>query len=312
MMACVAVFGLRWCNMCIHRAIIMFKKSIAVASLLCAASAFAQESPSRQLEAGKTADMNNWMWKAQQQRDLSEGAQAAKAVTDAVQAKNCTGAVAALNTGLAKAHNEVLVLAGAMFQDGICVKANWDRAVRFYERAHAAGSPVAAPHLVAGYASTAGGRDLGTALWWAAKANTAVPSACADVVPLANDTTQFVAALNKWPAGQLQGCAYAAAVMASVQADAASHELQASLGLKGTLKIAFSPASGQMSFEQDLGLAPTNKVALDAGNQERAMRNALAEHLRDLAERSVKRFEKPTSMAPDWRVAAEIAFSPKG
>ena len=290
----------------------MFKKSIAAISLVCVASAFAQEAPSRQLEAGKTADLNNWMWKAQQPRDLSEGAKASKAVTDAVQAKDCQAAVAALNVGLAKAHKEVLVLAGAMFQDGICVKANWDRAVRFYERAHAAGSRVAAPRLVAGYASTAGGRDLGTALWWAARANTALPAACAAVVPLANDTTQFVAALNNWPAGQLQGCAYAAAVMASVQAEAASDELQASLGLKGTLKIAFSPYSGQMSFEQDLGLAPTNKMALDAGNQERAMRNALAEHLRELAERSVKRFEKPTSIAADWRVAAEIAFNPRG
>jgi hypothetical protein len=83
------------------------------------------------------------------------------------------------------------------------------------------------------------------------------------------------------------------------------------LGLQGTLKVNFSPASGHLSFEQDLGLAPGLKTGVDTGDNERAMRSALVEHLRDTADRVRQRLEKPSSVGADWRVATEFRFAPR-
>jgi hypothetical protein len=237
---------------------------------------------------------------------LTDGERAVQAVTEAMAKRDCTAAATALNAGLAKQHPEVWLLAGAMFEDGLCLKANWDRAVDFYQRADKAGQPNAALRLASGYATSAGGRDLAAALWWAARGKVAQPAACASVATQAAEPDRFVAALKAWPAGQLDACAYAAAVMATVQGELVGDDLASSLGLEGRIRIAFVPAEGRIDIDDDLAAA--GGVTADAAVREaqaRTMRTALQQQLRAVADRALKRHAKPAAVPAAWRVDSE-------
>jgi len=261
----------------------------------------------RQFQAGREADFDQWRWaQTQRARALTEGERAVQAVTAAMVKRDCTAAAAALNAGLAKQHPEVWLLAGAMFEDGLCLKPNWDRAVNFYQRADSAGQPAAALRLAAGYAAPAGGKDLAAALWWAARGKTALPSACASASAMANEPDRFVAALKAWPAGQLEACAYAAAVMATLQGEFAGNDLASSLGLEGRVRIAFVPAEARIDIDDDLAAA--GGVSSDAAVREaqaRTMRTALQQQLRSVADRALKRHAKPAAVPAGWRVDSE-------
>jgi hypothetical protein len=277
-----------------------------VAALCSFFGASAQDSD-RQFQAGRQADFDQWRWsQTQRARALTEGERAVQSVTEAMAKRDCTAAAAALNAGLAKQHPEVWLLAGAMFEEGLCLKANWDRAVNFYQRADTAGQPAAALRLAAGYATSAGGKDLAAALWWAARGKTPLPSACAAVAALANEPDRFVAALKAWPAGQLDACAYAAAVMATLQGEFAGNDLASALGLEGRVRIVFVPAEARIDIDDDLAAA--GGVSSDAAVREaqsRTMRTALQQQLRAVADRTLTRLAKPAAVPAGWRVESE-------
>jgi hypothetical protein len=282
---------------------------------LCVGTAVAQLIPQnlnpserdRQFKSDQEQSLSLSRWfESQRTRPLSEPEKAVRAVQDAVARGDCAGAVSALNAGLAKAYPQVWMLAGAMYEDGICLKANWDRAVSFYQRADAAGHAGAAQRLAAGYASPVGGRDLAAALWWAARARTALPSPCAQVVPLADDADRFIAALKAWPAGQLGACAYAAAVMSSVQGELVAPDLAAAYGLQGTVRLSYVPDQARLDIIDDLKLTSTAvQDALAQKADERAARAALTQQLRQAADRAFKRYDKPAGIPPAWHVEAE-------
>jgi hypothetical protein len=291
----------------------MRRARIALLAWACVGAALAQSPTTgeRQFQAGREADLNQWRWaQAQRNRTLSEGERAVQAVTSAITRGDCVAAAAALNAGLAKQHPEVWLLAGAMFEDGLCLKANWERALNFYQRADNAGQPAAAFRLAGGYATPAGGRDLAASLWWAARAKTALPASCAQVTPLAGDPDRFIAALKTWPAGQLDACAYAGAVMSAVQGELAAPDLAANLGLEGTIRIVYVPAEARVEFSDDLAAAGAG-VVTDAATRDaeaRATRTALQEQLRQTADRALKRHAKPAAVPAAWRVETQHAL----
>jgi hypothetical protein len=269
---------------------------------LCASSAFAQGE--RQFQAGREADFDQWRWaQTQRNRQLTEAERAVQAVTDAIVKGDCTAAAGALNAGLAKQHPQVWLLAGVMFEEGLCLKANWPRALGFYERADGAGLPGAALRLAAGYATPAGGRDLAASLWWAARAKVALPAPCAQAAPLAGEPDRFVAALEAWPAGQVEACAYAGAVMSGLMGELVGGDLAGSLGLEGRIRIVFEPAQGRVDLSDEL--VPAGGVVADAATRDaeaRATRAALQQHLRTAADRALKRHAKPAAVPVAWRV----------
>jgi hypothetical protein len=286
------------------------RKALALfAVALCAAAAFAQSSSQgeRQFQAGREADFNQWRWaQNQRSRQLTESERAVQAVTDAIVKGDCTAAAAALNAGLAKQHPEIWMLAGVMFEEGLCLKANWPRALGFYERADGAGQPGAAMRLAAGYATPAGGRDLAASLWWAARAKVALPAPCAQATPLAGEPDRFVAALKAWPAGQIEACAYSGAVMSALMGELVGGDLAAVLGLEGRVRIVFLPAQGQVDLNDDL--VPAGGLVADAATRDaeaRVARAALQQQLRAVADRALKRHAKPTALPASWRVEAE-------
>jgi hypothetical protein len=130
-------------------------------SLAGAALAQSSSTGERQFQAGREADLNQWRWtQTQRNRTLTEGEKAVQAVSAAIALGDCVAAASALNAELAKAHPEVWMVAGAMFEEGLCLKANWECTLNFYQRADVAGQPGAAARLAVGYATPAGGRDL--------------------------------------------------------------------------------------------------------------------------------------------------------
>jgi hypothetical protein len=217
--------------------------------------------------------------------------------------------MAKLNAGIAKAYPEVLGLAGAMLEEGLCLKPNWDRALGFYEKALAAGQPGIAPRIAAGYAAPIGGRDQAAALWWSIRAKTALPAPCTSVAAVVDDADKFVAALNAWPAGRLAACAYAAAVMAMIQSEAESPALASTYGLKGSFKVNWVPAQGRADVDDALvlamGAAPTTADDRDATQA----KQAFSKRLRQVIDRALKRYDKPAGIAADWQVQAQFAVN---
>ena len=266
----------------------------------------------RQFESGRGAELQQWQWRAQRGVQPTPAQAAVQVVLDAVQKRDCPGAVAGLNAGLAKAYPEMFTLAGALYEEGVCVRQSWERAEGLYQRALAVNHPGVAPRVAAGYASAPAGPDLAASLWWAARARTAQPAACAAIAPLADDADKFVAALQAWPAGQLGHCAYAAAVMASVQAELEQPDFAASHGMAGTVVLTFVPAQGRIDI-QDEGVdaqaaVPAVTVASSQDADRRAARRAFQAQLRQAADRALKRFERPARVPAEWRVEARHVF----
>lgn len=266
----------------------------------------------RQFEAGRSAELQQWQWRAQRGVEPTPAQKAVQVVLDALQKRDCAGAVAGLNAGLTKSYPEIFTLAGALYEEGVCVRQNWQRAEGLYQRAIAVNHPGVMPRLAAGYAGAAGGRDHAATLWWAARAKTALPAVCASVVPLAGDADKFIAALQAWPATQIQQCAYAAAVMASVQAEMEQPDFANSHGMVGTVVMDFVPAQGRIAIQDEGVDAPPVVGVLTAGSSQdlerRAARKAFQAQLRQVADLALKRFEKPAGLPADWRVEARHVF----
>jgi hypothetical protein len=266
----------------------------------------------RQFEAGRSADRQNWEWRAKQGIEPTEAEKASQAVVDAIAQRDCARAASQLNAGLAKGHAELMLLAGAMYEEGVCLKPNWERAVNFYEKAAAAGRPEAVARIAAGYAAPTGGSDAAAALWWALKAKTAMPAACMQAASVADDADRFVNALKAWPAGQLAACVYVAAVLATIQGDIAGPGTAAAYGHRGKVRFSFDAARGRIDIAEELTAAPAPaNVLADATQREanlRVAREALSARLRELADRALKRYAKPAAVPADWRADAEFVF----
>jgi len=266
-------------------------------------------------EALRDLDQQNNESRARMGVALSEAEKVVKQVTDAVVRRDCVGAVAALNIGLSKGMPEVITLAGAMYEEGLCVKPNWDRAVSLYQRAANAGHPGVAARLAAGYASASGGRDKAAALWWAVRAKTALPTACTPAASV-DDPDRFVAALQAWPAGRLDACAYTAAVMANIQAEAEGEgpSLASSFGLVGKIRVVFVPEKGSLDIVDELSEgANTGNLSADGVAIQAERRNArrnFVSGLRLRADNGFKRFDKPSALPAEWRAEAAHDIRP--
>lgn len=260
-------------------------------------------------EALRDLDKQNSDSRARMGEPLTEAEKVVQQVTAALARRDCPGAVAALNTGLGKGYPEVVTLAGALYEEGVCVKQNWDRAVSLYQRAANAGHPGVAARLAAGYASAQGGRDKAAAVWWAVRARTALPPVCKPEAPT-EDTERFVAALKAWPPGQLDNCAYAAAIMANIQAEAEGEgpSLATSFGLVGKIRVVYVPHRDSVEIVDELTEgAVTGNLSADAVAVQAERRNARKNFMAGLrlrADMGFKRFEKPASVPADWRVEA--------
>lgn len=238
------------------------------------------------------------------------------AIVKAIEAKDCSSAARALNSALEKPSPAVLLLAGAMFEQGLCLKPSAERAARFYLRAQE--QPGVPARLAALYASPAAGPDKGLALWWGQRAELPLPRDC-EVAPEARqDVDRFGAAIGTWSAARLDGCVHVVGVLASVGAEFVT--ARAGDGLSAL----FVPASGQWTVATD----QLTQEAMDAGVGAGAIRGsapgfqrseswsqpdttkarareelkALAPRVERLAADALKRYPRPDGLDPAWRL----------
>ena len=167
------------------------------------------------------------------------GAVAVDLIRGSIAGRDCNLAVKRLKSGLEEGYPEVSLLAGSMYENGICVKRDWSRAVTFYVQAHDAGEADGAARVAAGYADLANGPDVAAALWWARKLPVFRVPHCSVPKEAMADPDRFVAALAAWPRQQLAVCNYLAGVLATISAEVKYPELAAryAIGVDVTLRF---------------------------------------------------------------------------
>lgn len=246
-------------------------------------------------------------WAAPDEYATRMDEEATESVLLNIEHKNCEGAVKALNKGLAAKHPGVMLMAASMFEGGLCVRQDWDKAADYYQMAHAAGRREALPRLISGYAEK--NRDPGAALWWLAQ-NASMPAACQSANHLANDPDAFVAALNKWPKGQVAACVYTGGVLMRVIGDVEFPAGGARQGVFGDALMHFVPATGTITWTSEgIGRLDVSR-AVQVGNDERSVfADSFLKLTREVSDRALKQFPKPEGVDPAWVVDMRFSFS---
>lgn len=224
--------------------------------------------------------------------------------------RDCPLAVARLNDGLEKRYLDAYVMAGAMFEQGLCVKAQWERASTMYQRALAAGHRGGQYRLVAGMAE----RDRAVALWWSQEGTALqLPSECRVAAETHGDAEAYAAALRAWPAGRLGVCSFIAGVAASVFGEVEYPGDTRGRQIEGTVEMHILPGAGRIEWQGvDLRLSEAwvaQLPAARAGRLDAQAREAVLAYLDGIAQRALRRYPVPTQAGADLRLVVRLVFS---
>jgi len=229
---------------------------------------------------------------------------------------NCSSAVAAIKSGLAAKKPYIMLLAGNLYEEGICVKPDWDKAAGLYMRAQEAGQRYALERLVAGYARP--GRDNGMAIWWAARsANSgAYPARCIPSADPINDPDGFNGALEKMPPATFQSCVYLIGVVNELVSQVRYPPLALRNNVSGSFKMAFVPAAGTITWtvekldvEDNASTAFYRNLADEDLNNPRTIKNSLIDYLNGKSKFALARYSRPAGdFAPDYTYSFAYHF----
>ena len=258
----------------------------------------------------------------------AQAGEATKGVVKALEARDCAAAAKELNTAIAGGSAEALVFGGVMFEEGLCLKANGERAARLYQRAADAGAPDARSRLASLYASPVGGSDKGAAIWWGLQAGLPLPKACVVDADMRGNAERFAQTLNAWPAGQVDACVHVTAVLAVLDAELVL--LKPDNPSQDGVTVEFRPATGRLaasvsalgtSFADAAPRVTTanNVVGSNAISQsaspEQIRAQAVLEEKQELARQidrvcksALARFPRSASaIDADWRTSLRVA-----
>lgn len=237
---------------------------------------------------------------------------ALEGVHNAMQLGSCATAVERLNAGLKSRYPSVYLLAGTMYEHGICLKQDWDRAAVMYQQANDAGEPKGLLRLIAGLAS--GNRDRAAAMYWAQTPDTvAMPAECSAGKDLRADPDAYVAQLRSWPAGRLDACVYAVGVAAAIAGDVEYPSTGAAFSVYGRYRMEFNPSAATVDWvEEELRFG--DLVGLSGGDDvrdrdSRKVKDSLRRHLEENSQRALRRFTRPADVPTGWRVRDIYAFN---
>ena len=248
-----------------------------------------------------------------------------KAVVKAIEARDCAAAVRELNLALSGSSAEALLFGGAMFEQGLCLKQNIERAARLYLRASEAGANGARSRLAALYASPAAGPDKGTAVWWGLQAGLPLPKQCVVANEMRSSPEVFSQALSAWPAGLLDACVHVTGVLAVLDSE---FIVKLESESNGGVAIDFRPATGRI----DAGVTLVTQTLRDSGvrvaeahsmssvlqsgttpspDQLRAQQlqeqlQNLSKQVQSVANDALARFPRPESVGKDWRIQMRV------
>jgi len=239
-------------------------------------------------------------------------------IMDRIGNKDCAGAVSDLNAALKHDFPEVQLLAGTMYEHGVCVKRDWERAVPYYIQAWQGGVKDAANRLAAGYAAPEND-DVAAALWWASRerdrgghaAGIAKLVGCTVRPAAADDMDRFVAELQTWPQSRLQACNYMTGVMATVAGELRYPTVAGMYNVGGDVDVRFLPAVPRI----DLKLGATRTVQMsgwidgDATRERETLaKNGFKQALNQVVERALRRYPHPDGIPSDTLVQLTYRF----
>lgn len=235
-------------------------------------------------------------------------AQAMNDVLIQIQAKDCAAAVQALNKGLADQQPGVIMLAGTMYEQGQCLKPDWERAAHFYQRAYEAGNNAALPRLISGYAEK--NRDPGAALWWQTKQGYPLPAECGSANQLVGDPEAFVAALNAWPKERLAACVYTAGVTQRILGDIQYQDGSRGYEQPGITIMRFVPATGTITWTSErTGRIKVSQTEPATRDPRSLPDDVFLKRMHAIGERTLHQFAKPNNIDPAWKVDVKILFT---
>lgn len=240
------------------------------------------------------------------------GEKAVSAIKGRIRLKDCAGAIDDLKTGLKKGFPEANMLAGSMYENGVCVKRDWERAIPFYIQAWEGGLREGADRLAAGYAAPENGADVAAALWWAVRGRGRdwLPE-CAVGRAAAADIDRFAAELQAWPQARLAMCNYVTGVMSTLAAEA-RYPAQAFVeGVGGHVGIRFLPAVPRIEMQRG-GVQEYLLLGLVNGDaaRERGSRSAdgFEKELGEVADRALRRYPQPAGIPAAMVVKTSYDF----
>jgi TPR repeat protein len=241
----------------------------------------------------------------------SPGTFAAATIADLIRGRDCAGAVDRLKRELKEEYREVELMAGTMYEHGVCVRRDWERAIIFYTKAHGAGHPDAAGRLAAGFADPANGPDIPGALWWARQGGVLRDRACAVSAQAEQDPDSFVAELNDWPRARREYCNYLAGVLSTISSEVRYPGWARSVGLGGEVVLRFLPAVPRV--EMDMGELRSYELQgwVDADEmRDRGAKRIIKgfeNSLGQVADRALRRYPQPAGIPEQAR--AEMRFN---
>ncbi len=237
--------------------------------------------------------------------------QAIADIHDAMRAQDCGLAASRLNEALKRKYPSAYLLAGTMYEQGVCLKPDWERAARLYQQADAAGEPQGRLRMVAGMA--AGNRDRAAAMYWALEDSTVrLPAECEAGRELRSEPEAYVAQLRKWPAGRLDACVYLVGVISAIAGEIEYPSMGVAYAIYGKYRMSFQPSTATIEWtEEDLRLGDMLGVSggddvrdRDSGRVRQTLRRALEE----TSQRTLRRFTKPAEVPGGWRFQQDFAF----
>ncbi|RVT48902.1 hypothetical protein [Rubrivivax albus] len=215
-----------------------------------------------------------------------------------------------MNDGLQARHPNAFLMAGSMFEQGLCVKPEWDRAQGYYRSAVAVGHRAGHYRIVAGFAE----RDPAVALWWTQQGSApVVPAECQVPPEVHGDAEAYAAALHAWPPGRLTACAHVAGVMAAVHGEVEYPGDVVGRGMNGQFQMVFHPAEGRIDWTvPDFTITYRQFVeppAVVSARWAKQFHADVREYLESVGKRALARFPTPAGIDPSWQFSSVLRMS---
>ena len=230
-----------------------------------------------------------------------------------IEARDCEYAVSRLKGWLKQGEPKVFLLAATMYDNGLCVKRDWSKAVDFYTAAFEKGLPEAADRLAAGYADPANGPDIAAALWWAHKGRGLDTRACAVSKDVRDDPEAFVTQIGMWPEERLTRCNYLVGVMSTISAELNYPKIGSIHGVGGDVMLRFLPGQARIEVKQEESREYSLLGWVDGDTLRDRWRpevhNSFEKALSDVAKRALARYPQPKGIPEDMKVEVKYSFT---
>jgi hypothetical protein len=225
---------------------------------------------------------------------------------------DCPGALQVVKAGIKARQPDVLLMAGTMMEEGICMKADWEKAVTIYEMAYQEGSPTAWSSMIAALALP--GRDNGRALWYAAQGGLpkGMPSGCIPTADPIKELDAFNTQLEHMAPGLFKACVYMVGVTNEVFGHVQFPPIALHYGVQGNLTMKFTPASGTIAwtFEQTAdSTAKYRAMARDQFDDERKIDKILLTYVTAKGKYALGRYARPDGIDPGIVLSSMFAFT---